>query len=441
MLILRSIFCCPARKAVRCKRRFLSLFFALFFLIPFSSSAKTEIVMWHSLAGHLGAEVKRLATNFNHSQNDYTVKLVYKGEYIEAITSFAAAFRAKQPPAIVQIFEVGTATMLYPPGIIKPVGELMQEQGFNLPEDHFLPALRAFYSEANSLLAMPFNTSIPVIYYNADALAKAGYSVFPDTWEEMEVLAAALRKAGYACAYTTAYPAWVQIESFSAIHGLPMLDAERAVVSYNNPAIIRHLERLKEWQQKHYFEYGGRTSDATVLFTSGRCPLFSQSSGAYNSLSELVRFRLGVAALPLDKQVSSRRYNNVTGGAALWAVAGQKADVYRGIAAFFAYIAQPKVQQHWHQETGYLPLGISGVYAGLAQESQHPVLRLAQADLMGQQAKEARVNFGPQNQIRAINDEALEAIFSGMKTPAEAVREAEKHANYALMRFVRITKE
>ncbi len=148
-----------------------------------------------------------------------------------------------------------------------------------------------------------------------------------------------------------------------------------------------------------------------------------------------------MAALPLDTQASSRRYNNVTGGAALWAVAGQTAEVYRGIAAFFAYIAQPKVQQHWHQETGYLPLGINGIYAGLAQESKHPVLKLAQADLMGLQAKQTIVNFGPQNQIRIINDEALEAIFSGIKTPAEAMNEAEKRANYALMRFVRNTKE
>lgn len=441
-LVLRSVFPRTILNAMNFKRSLLSLFFVLFFFISFSSSAKTtEIVMWHSLAGHLGAEVKRLATDFNHSQNNYTVKLVYKGEYIESITSFAAAFRAKQPPAIVQIFEVGTSTMLYPQGIIKPVDELMQEQGLDLPKDNFLPALRAFYSEANRLLAMPFNTSIPVIYYNADALAKVGYSVFPGTWEEMEVLAAKLRQAGYACAYTTAYPAWVQIESFSAIHGLPMLDAKRALVSYNNTAVINHLERLRRWQQKHYFEYGGRTSDATVLFTSGRCPLFSQSSGAYNSLSELVNFRLGVAALPLDTQVSSRRYNNITGGAALWAVAGQTTEIYRGVASFFAYIAQPKVQQRWHQETGYLPLGINGLYAELAQESKHPVLRLAQADLMGQQAKQTRVNFGPQNQIRVINDEALEVIFSGIKTPAEAISEAEKRANYALMRFVRNTKE
>lgn len=416
---------------------------ALQFFFTSLAAKPIEIVMWHSLAGHLGEEIKQLVADFNLSQQDYAVKLVYKGEYIESLTSFAAAFRAKQPPAIVQIFEVGTATMLYPRGIIKPVDELMQEQGLSLPKENFLPAVRAFYSESNRLLAMPFNTSIPVIFYNADAVMKAGYSAnsFPRTWDEMEVLASKLRKAGYSCAYTSAYPAWIQIESFSAIHGLPMIDEAHAHAIYNNKAIINHLERLKKWQQKHYFEFGGRASDATVLFTSGHCALFSQSSGSHNSLAELVKFRLGVALLPLDTQASSQRHNDVAGGAALWAVAGLKPDIYPGIAHFFSFIAKPEVQQRWHQHTGYLPLGTSGIYALLVAQSKHPVLALAQADLGNQRDERVRLHVGPQNQIRTINDEALEAIFAGIKTPKQAIDKAVEQANYALLRFIRNTRD
>lgn len=399
-----------------------------------------EIVMWHSFAGYTGEEVRKLVTGFNQSQKDYAVKLVYKGEYTEALTSFAAAFRAKQPPVLVQIFEVGTEIMLHPKGIIKPVDELMQEQGLSLPKESFLPAVRAFYSEANHLLAMPFNTSIPVIFYNADALEKLGYSEnsFPRTWDEMEILAFKLQKAGFCCAYTSAYPGWIQIESFSAIHGLAMVEAQRHA-NYNNEAIIHHLERLKRWQKQHYFEYGGRASDATVLFTSGRCALFSQSSGSYNSLAELVKFRLGVALLPLDTKVSKIRYNNVAGGAALWAVAGQKPAVYRGIAQFFSYIAQPEVQQRWHQHTGYLPLGTEGIYSKLTVKSKHPVLVLAQTDLARQRDEQVRLHIGPQNQIRTINDEALEAIFAGIKMPKQAIDDAVEQANYTLLRFLRNT--
>ncbi len=410
----------------------------LLFFVTTTHAKPITIVMWHSLAGYLGEEVNRLVADFNHSQESYLVKLVYKGEYTESLTSFAAAFRAKQPPAIIQVFEVGTATMLHPKGIIKPVEELMQEQGLSLAKERFLPAIRTFYSEENRLLALPFNTSIPVIYYNADALAKVGYqeSTFPRTWDEMETLAAKLTQAGYRCAYTTAYPGWIQIESFSAIHGLQVVEASPIRATYNNKAVISHLERLKRWQQKHYFAYGGRASDATVLFTSEQCALFSQSSGSYNSLAKLVKFHMGVAALPLDSKVSQVRHNNVAGGAALWAVAGQSPLTYRGIAQFFAYITQPAIQQHWHQQTGYLP-----IFAPLQRDEKlnnHPILALAQTDL-SHQHDEQKLHIGAQNQIRTINDEALEEIFAGIKTPQQAIDEAVKRANYALLRFARNT--
>lgn len=300
--------------------------------------------------------------------------------------------------------------------------------------------MRAFYSEENRLLAMPFNTSIPVIFYNADAVEKEGYNAdtFPRTWAELEILAGKLRKAGYPCAYTSAYPGWIQIESFLSIHGLAMIEPAPTHAVYNSKAMVGHLERLKTWQEKHYFEYGGRTSDATVLFTSGQCPLFSQSSGSYNSLAGLVKFRLGVAILPLDTQISKIRHNDVAGGAALWVVAGRSPTVYPGIAQFFSYIAQPQVQQRWHQRTGYLPLGTDGIYS-FSNEINSSILALAQADLGQQRDERVRLHIGPQNQIRTINDEALESIFAGLKTPQQAMDEAVARANYALLRFDRNT--
>ncbi|WP_131777731.1 extracellular solute-binding protein [Legionella fairfieldensis] len=411
------------------------IFIFLQFFLSISQAKPVELIMWHSLAGQIGIELTQLVTRFNQSQSDYKVRLVYKGEYTEALTSFAAAFRAGQPPAIMQVFEVGKATMLYPKGIIKPVDELMQEQGFLLPKESFLPAVRDFYSETNQLLALPFNISIPVIFYNADALAKIGYTQasFPRTWQDMEILAAKLREAGYACSYTSAYPSWIQLESFAAIHGL-----SRSNKKPYTTALIHHLERLKKWQENHYFEYGGRASNATVLFTSGHCVLFSQSSGSYNSLAELVKFGIGVAPVPLDTQISSQRHNNIAGGAALWAIAGQTQESYQGIARFFSYLTQPETQQRWHQKTGYLPVGLSGIYASLLKKT-HPVLALAQEDLGRQSEEPISSSVEPQNQIRLINDEALEVIFASIQSPAQAMEEAIERARYIVLRFARNT--
>ncbi len=412
-------------------------FFAFIFLQCFVlvlQANPLEIIFWHSLAGSLGTTVNQLANDFNRSQPNYRIKPIYKGEYSESLTSFAAAFRAKQPPAIIQVFEVGTPVLLYPKGIIKPVDDLMQEYGLNLPKKDFLPALRDFYSESGKLLALPFNNSIPVIFYNADVLARLGYSekTFPKTWNELEKLASIIHQSGFPCAYTTAYPAWIHIESFAAIHGISLRD-RNTQISYDDTAILNHLKRLKRWQNNHFFEYGGRANNATVLFTSGRCPLFSQSSGSYTSLASLVNFRLGVAPLPLDTGASRKRSNDVIGGAALWVVAGQSANTYRGVASFLYYLAQPEVQQRWHHQTGYLPLGIDGVY-GHQGEGKNPILTIAQFDL-ARQAIAMNHYRSPQNLIRTINDEALESIFANIFTPEQAMKEAVRRRNWALKRF------
>jgi sn-glycerol 3-phosphate transport system substrate-binding protein len=410
--------------------------FLLLLLMKPLAAKPVEIILWHSLAGQLGQEIQTLANGFNQSQHDVAIKPIYKGDYVETLSAFAAAFQAKQAPALVQVFEVGTASMLQPRGVIKPVDELMKEQGMPLPETSFFPALRAFYSKKGHLMAMPFNVSIPVIFYNAKAVAKVGYDAasFPKTWDELEILAAKLRKAGYACAYTSAYPAWILIESYAAIHGLSLTDSHLKQANFNQQqAFIQHLQRLLRWQDLHYFEYGGRQDDAVVLFTSGRCPLLSQSSGSYNGLAQLVPFPLGMAALPLDSQVSSQRFNNVTGGAALWVVKGQKPAVYRGIAQFFAYLSRPQVQQSWHQRTGYLPLGIGGIYQQLALDSQHPSLHLAKEEWQYTN-RNTSLHFDAQNQIRMINEEALEAVFARIKSPKQAMDDAAERANRVLRR-------
>jgi sn-glycerol 3-phosphate transport system substrate-binding protein len=419
-------------------------FYFLMGLFELSSlqAQPVEIVFWHSMAGSLGDALQTLAQDFNHRQKDYVIQPIYKGGYVESLTSFAAAFRAHQAPSLIQVFEVGTATMLSPKGIIKPLDELMREQGLSLPERSFFSSVRYDYSEKGHLMAMPLNISVPVMFYNVHALAKIGYSekTFPRTWDEFEVMAKKLKHAGYACAYTTAYPAWILIESFSATHGLPMIDASRKSLMFNHPKVIAHLERLRRWQRLHYFEYGGRADDATVLFTSGRCPLMSQSSGGYNSLSELLPFPVGIAALPLSTEVSMHRFHNIAGGAAIWSVAGQTDVQYQGIARFFMYLSEAQVQKKWHENTGYLPLGVEGIYQSLAKQSQHPSLRLAMEEFIGTSVTEGEhPHIGAQNHIRAINDEALEIIFAGIKPPKEAMDDAVARANHALLRFSRNT--
>lgn len=416
----------------------ISLFIILlgfFGIFEQSQAQPIELIFWHSMAGSLGREVKLIANDFNQSQTKFFIKPVYKGDYIETLTSFAAAFRAHRPPAIIQIFEVGTALMLSPPGIIKPVHDLMPAERFA----DFIPSVREFYSQNDKLMAMPFNLSVPVIYYNKNVLRSLGYTNFPQTWDEMELLVSKIKQAGYECSYTTAYPGWILIESFLAVHGLNMLTEAPLRAAYNSPELLSHFKRLKRWQKLSYFKYGGRVNDATVLFTGNICPLFSQSSGAYNSLKSLVNFELGVAAVPLDTKITKKRQANITGGAALWAISGQTEEQYQGIAQFFLFLALPEIQKRWHEHTGYLPIGLQGIYRKIPESSTHPVLEIAKNDLKSSEFASRRKNLGPQNQIRSINDEVLEAMFAGLIPAGKALEEAVARANHIIWRFARNT--
>lgn len=421
--------------------RFIILISFLLLSLSLSSEArpKTTLVFWHSLAGSLSQELEKMVTGFNESQEDYVIQPVYKGEYTDTLTSFTAAYRAKMPPDIVQVYEVGTAAMLSPSGIIKPLDDILQEAGIRFDQGQFLPAIWASFSKAGKLQAMPFNTSVPLIFYNADLLSKVGIhnrAEFPKTWQELEVLFAKLKKAGFSCAYTSAYPAWIHIESFAALHGIDLFDKNQERANYQNSALLAHLERLKKWQKAHYFEYGGRGNDATSLFTSGRCALFSQSSGGYKGLLAIVPFHIDAAPLPVDASLHLSRHNNVIGGAALWAVSGLTPIQYRGIARFYRYITLAPVQERWYQNTGYIPFLLSEPQSNKdPNEGDMPTLQIARFDLGREAEKPSLLSKIPLNQIRSINDEALEAIFSNIKSPEDAMNHAETRANFALKRF------
>src|SRR5258707_1154303 len=140
------------------------------------ASAQTEIQWWHAMGGNLGETVNEIAAGFNKTQTDYKVVPIYKGSYTEALTAAIAAFRAKQAPHIVQVFEVGTANMMAAKGAVYPVYQLMADTKEPFDPKTFIAPVYGYYSTTDGkLLSMPLNYSTPGLYWNKELLAKAGY--------------------------------------------------------------------------------------------------------------------------------------------------------------------------------------------------------------------------------------------------------------------------
>ena len=137
--------------------------------------AQTEIQWWHAMSGANNEVVDTLAKEFNKSQSDYKVLPVYKGTYPEALNAGIAAFRAGQPPHILQVFDVGTGVMMNAEGAIKPVAEVIEAGGQTFDKSQYLPGIVAYYSRPDgTMLSFPYNSSSPILYYNKDIYEKAG---------------------------------------------------------------------------------------------------------------------------------------------------------------------------------------------------------------------------------------------------------------------------
>ncbi len=414
--------------------------------------AVTEIQWWHSRTGALGERLAGLADRFNKSQSDYKVTAVFKGGYADSMTAGIAAFRAGNAPHIIQIFEVGTATMMSAKGAIVPVEKMMKDAGQKFDRKDYVPAVAGYYTARNGeMLSLPFNSSTTVFYYNKDAFDKAGVSKAPETWEEMATAAAKIKASGATqCAYTTGWQSWVQLESFSAWHNTAVstanngFDSNSARLLLNTPLHQRHIGNLADWAKRGWFTYAGRASEPEAKFFSGECAMLTSSSAAYANIKRNAKFNFGIAKLPHYSDVAGAPQNTIIGGASLWVMSGKKPDEYKGVAKFFSFLSSPEIQAQWHQETGYLPATLaayeitkkSGFY------EKNPGTDVSVQQMIVKTTDKSRgVRLGNMVQIRSVIDEELEGVWAGKQDPKAALDKIVQRGNEHLMRFERTAKE
>lgn len=420
---------------------------SIFALASFSTHAATEITFWHSMEGPLGERVNEIVNDFNQKQTDYKIKPTYKGAYGESMNAGIAAYRAGQAPDIIQVFEVGTATMMFSKGAIKPIQEMSEEAGNPIDPKNFVPGIAGYYSEPNGKLAsMPFNSSTPVFYYNKDMFEKAGLDPNspPKTYAQIHEAAKKLKEAGIECGYTTAWPSWVLVENFSALHNLPYatknngFDGLDARIELNKEGFVKHFKFLNEMAKDGTFTYGGRGDAANALFSSGKCAMFTGSSGSRANFSKNAPFKFGISTLPYYDDVPGAPQNSVIGGASLWVFNNKSPEVYKGITEFFQYISSPEVAAKWHQDTGYVPV-VKAAY-DLTKESgfydKNPGTDVPFIQLNVETTDESRgVRLGFLPQIRDIQDAEMENIFAQKVSVEEGLENMQKRANELLQRF------
>ncbi len=429
--------------------RIISLFaagaVALAPLFAGAAYAQTEIQWWHAMGGRLGEVVEEIATKYNASQDDYVLVPTFKGGYEDTMTAGIAAFRAKQQPNIIQIFDAGAATIINAEGATIPVADLMSEHAGGFDSAGYIEGVRYFYADSDGkMIGLPFNASTPLLYYNKDIFAEVGIDAPPATWEEFEAMAPKIKAAGYQ-ALAQSHSPWIFSENFMSRHNLQLAtgnngyDSTDVKVLYNNPEMKMHWGKVKEWLDNDWYGFYGRAwGDNQDAFVQKKVAMWLGSSGSFGGLSKSADFAFGASYLPYWKSIIDEPKGTFIGGAALFAMSGKSEEENKGVADFLAFLTSSDMQYFWHRETGYVPItnaayeqAKSDGYYETTPDAEIGILQLTQPG--GEWTKGYRLGYYVQ--IREVMYKHYEDIFSGKASVEDAFAAMEEESNALLVRF------
>lgn len=412
-----------------------------------------KITWWHAMSGQLGQSLDDVVAKFNASQAKYRVEAVNKGNYVATLNAAIAAYRAGEPPHLLQNNESGVLTMMLS-GAIVPAHDILAKHGIKVEVNAYLrPVIDTYTDREGKLLAMPFNSSTPILYFNKEMLDKAGIAAPPATWQEMEAQIRKVKAAvPGACGYS--FPggsstAWVEFENFSVYHDIPYatkangtggLDAE--IVYNKQPLLVGHISRLKRWLDEGLATFGAAdkatwASGARNNFLEGKCAFWADSTAWHGTVEQGAKMKWGAGPLPYDAAKKPNR--SMIGGAALYSFKGHKPEEYAGIAEFFRFLTSADLQVSFHKATGYVPITVAAWEKAKAEGyyKEKPTREIAVLQLLqGAGTDNARcMRLGNFENVRAAQDEELDKLWAGKVTVQQALDEGVRKANEIVRRF------
>lgn len=412
-------------------------------LLGSSALAATELQWWHAMTGANNEVVDQLAKEFNESQSEYKVVPVFKGTYPETLNAGIAAYRSKQPPAIIQVFDAGSGVMMGAEGAIVPAADVLQKGGYTFDKSQYLAGIVAYYSKPDgTMLSFPYNSSSPILYYNKDVFAKAGLDAEnpPKTWPEVFEAAKKIKASDASkCGITSTWLTWIQTENFAAWNNVAYGTNENGLGStdvkleFNAPLFVEHFQAIADLAKDGTFRYGGRTSEAKQLFMSGECAILTESSGG---LGDIVKsgVNYGIGQLPYYEGHGPQ--NTIPGGASLWVFGGKSDEEYKGVAQFFNFLSQTQIQARLHQVSGYLPV-TNAAYEETKKSGfyeKNPARETPILQMIGKPPTENSKGVRLVNlpQVRDIMNEEFETMLAGSQDAKTALDKAVERGNAAI---------
>ncbi len=405
-----------------------------------------EIEFWHAMGGGLGETVDEIVAEFNASQDEIVVNAVFQGSYDDTYNALLASFETGTEPNIVQNFDLAAQTM-FDTGRLVPAHELMAADGYE--SEIFVDAVADYYGDENGMVAMAFNSSTPIVYYNVDMLAEMGIEEVPTDWTFSDFLATCdvIQEAGTEFCVALGQVGWYYEQILANSGGLYFNNdngrtGRATEVVFNQGQGVEVFDFLTGLYLNGYAPNLGNTwTDTDAAFLTGQAAMLFDSTAGAPGLQEAAEFTVGTTYIPHSD--SSERNGVVIGGAALWLIDSGDDAVNAASWEFMKFVAEPEQQITWHTNTGYFPvredLAENETLVEFWETNQNLRTAIEQLATTNTTLEDGSPNYavlggrvGPFPAIRQIIVDAYSDVLDEGATPQEALDAAAARANEQL---------
>ncbi len=405
-----------------------------------------QVEFWHAMADDLGAVVDELVDRYNASQDAVHVNATFQGSYDDTYNALLAAFETGTEPNIVQNFDLAAQTM-FDTGRLVPAHTLMAPGD----AESYLAAPRDYYSDETGMVALAFNSSTPIVYYNAEMFEAAGLDAPAPDWNfsDFQETCDALEANGVEFCVTFGTVGWFFEQILANSGGL--------YFNNNNGRTARATEvEFNKGQGAEVFEFltglianghapnlGNTWSDTDSVFFAGQAAMNFDSTSGARGMQDGADFEVKTAFIPHSD--SSERNGVVIGGAALWLIDSEDDAKDEAAWDFMKFMTEADQQVTWHTGTGYFPVLASlqdsppSELSTFWNENPNFVTAIEQLATTNTTNADGSINYavlggraGPFPEIRRIIVEAYDAVLNGGLSAQEALDEAAAKANQAL---------
>jgi sn-glycerol 3-phosphate transport system substrate-binding protein len=319
---------------------------------------KIDLEFWFSLGGTSGKVVEELVKRFNESQSYITVKATYQGAYAEIMAKVWNAIFAEM--TLPDVAHLGGAPLVGDTGAAIAMTDFTDGPD-GIDRSKIYDAFWKYNMAGGTVWSMPFNNSIPLLYYNKDLFAKAGLDPNkpPETWDDVLRYGQMLTKDTDGngiidqWGFNTHDDTHWYFSTMVLENGGQITNAEETEVLYNSPEAVEMLELWSSMVDDFEIMPPGQHKEAGSDFLAGKLGMVLRSSSALASLIAQAPFELGVAPVPA---VAGKPPVFPIGGGSLVIFKNKDPYIVEAAWEFVKFMTSEESSLYLSTNTGYVPI-------------------------------------------------------------------------------------